>query len=145
VRLEVAEPTGSPDDLVVRGAPTALRRALTALVDNAIAHSERGMVVRVVVQADPDGAGDAGPDGSVRVAVHDEGEGLDPADATMLRQRFARGASSSTSSGRRFGLGLALVDEVVRAHHGQLEIAGARGEGSSFTMVIPRRGTTNRR
>ena len=144
---EAAEASASHDDLVVRGAPTALRRALTALVDNAIAHSEQGMVVRVAVQADAEtgtARGSAGADGVVRMSVHDEGEGLDPADATALRQRFARGTSSSTSSARRFGLGLALVDEVVRAHHGRLEIAGARGEGSSFTMVIPRRGTTNR-
>jgi len=150
VRLEVDEATESPGELVVSGAPTALRRALTALVDNAIAHSERDMVVRVLVQADAgngsgDGSRSAGPEGLVRMSVHDEGEGLDPADATTLRQRFARGASSSTSSGRRFGLGLALVDEVVRAHHGTLEITGARGKGSSFTMVIPRRGTRERR
>jgi signal transduction histidine kinase len=148
VRLEVAETTERAGDLVVTGAPTALRRALTALVDNAIAHSERGMVVRVEVQDDAGSAvatGEPSRHGSVRMSVHDEGEGLDPADASMLRQRFARGASSSTSSGRRFGLGLALVDEVVRAHHGRLEITGARGEGSSFTMVIPRQGTTGRR
>jgi signal transduction histidine kinase len=63
----------------------------------------------------------------------------------MLRQRFARGASSSTGGGRRFGRGLALVDEVVRTHHGRLEITGVRGEGSAFTMVIPRRGTRERR
>jgi signal transduction histidine kinase len=140
VRLEVAGASGSPGDLVVRGAPTALRRALTALVDNAIAHSGAGMVVRVELEADTTARPrDAKPDGSVAVTVRDEGEGLDPADATMLRQRFARGASSSTGAGRRFGLGLALVDEVVRAHHGRLEITGARGEGSAFTMVIPRR------
>jgi signal transduction histidine kinase len=149
-----------PSDLVVRGAPTALRRALTALVDNAIAHSERGGVVRVVLHADPGaGPGDAepdgpdgpgglsgrgGPSGPVRVIVQDEGEGLDPADATSLRQRFARGAAGSTGGGRRFGLGLALVDEVMRAHHGRLEITGAHGEGSSFTMLIPRQGNERR-
>ena len=146
VRLEVTRAADVPGDLVVSGAPTALRRALTALVDNAIAHSDRGMVVRVVLHADPvAGSEEADRDGPVRVTVHDEGEGLDPADASMLRQRFARGASSSTGGGRRFGLGLALVDEVVRTHHGRLEITGVRGEGSSFTMVIPRRGTRERR
>lgn len=145
VRLDVAVAGDSPGDLVVRGAPTALRRALTALVDNAIAHSEPGTVVRVMLHADSGtGSGEANQDGSIQVTVHDEGEGLDPADATMLRQRFARGASNLTSGGRRFGLGLALVDEVVRAHHGRLEITGVRGEGSSFTMVIPRRGTNER-
>jgi signal transduction histidine kinase len=152
VRLEVAGPdagTGPrPDagadagaaDAVVHGAPTALRRALTALVDNAIAHSERGGVVTVLVHSEPDD-GDAGATrGPVRVTVQDEGEGLDPSDAASLTTRFARGRSTSAGGGRRFGLGLALVDEVVRAHRGRLEIAGTPGVGSSFTMYLPRQG-----
>lgn len=141
VRLEVDAATANP--LVVSGAPTALRRALSALVDNAIAHSAPGGVVRVVVRADrPSHA--LNHDGRVRVTVQDQGEGLDPVDATRLRQRFARGPSSAAGTGRRFGLGLALVDEVVQAHHGRLEITGARGEGSSFTMIIPRHETPER-
>ena len=116
----------------VSGAPTALRRALTALVDNAIAHSRADDVVVVHVDADAD---------TVSITVRDEGEGIDPAAVSGLTQRFARG-SSGAGGGRRFGLGLALVDEVVRAHRGDLVISGRPGEGSSFTMRLPRQDRT---
>jgi signal transduction histidine kinase len=113
---------------VVSGAPTALRRALTALVDNAIAHSQADDVVVLHVDAD---------DHTVSITVQDEGDGIDQAAVSGLTQRFARGTTSS-GGGRRFGLGLALVDEVVRAHRGDLVISGRPGEGSSFTMRLPR-------
>jgi len=35
------------------------------------------------------------------------------------------------------GLGLSLVDQIVRAHHGRVEVASTPGEGSIFTMLIP--------
>ncbi len=119
--------SGSVGSAVVTGAPTALRRALSALVDNAVAHSHPGGRVTVQVGV---------ADDEVRVAVIDHGDGLDPASAAQLTARFARGSQTGVG-GRRFGLGLALVDEVVRAHHGRLEIDGAPGVGSTFTLVLP--------
>lgn len=122
----------------VTGASTALRRALTALVDNAIAHSQPGGPVSVRLRREPAGEGDVPiPGHAVCLAVEDEGDGLDVGDAKALTQRFARGAAASTGGGRRFGLGLALVDEVVRAHHGRLTITGAPGRGSTFTLRLP--------
>jgi signal transduction histidine kinase len=136
VRAEVDEPdeTDEPGQLDpgrppwrVNGAPAALRRALVALVDNAISHTPDGSVVVHV----------SGDRTEVHVAVVDDGEGLDPADTRRLTERFSRGASG-TGQSRRFGLGLALVDEVVRAHEGRLELTGAIGEGATVTMVLPR-------
>jgi signal transduction histidine kinase len=139
VHLEVVLSDAPEGEFVVNGAPTALRRALTALVDNAIAHSEAGGQVdlRLRSQAGSD-PGAADRHGTVCLTVRDDGEGLDPAEADTLTQRFARGTSTSSGAGRRFGLGLALVDEVVRAHDGSLEIDGAPGVGSSFTLRLPR-------
>ena len=114
---------------LVRGAPTALRRALSALVDNAIAHSPVAETVTVTVRRDHQ---------DVCVDVRDNGAGLAPSAAAQLTERFARG--SSTGDGRRFGLGLALVDEVVRAHRGRLDIDGTLGPGSRFTLVMPATG-----
>jgi signal transduction histidine kinase len=108
------------------------------LVDNAIAHSQSGDQVRVRLSREDD-AGGAERKGvqTVCVAVEDEGDGLDAGDAGALVQRFARGVAASVGGGRRFGLGLALVDEVVRAHRGWLTITGAPGLGSTFTLRLP--------
>lgn len=95
---------------------SSLRRALAALVDNALAHVEAG--------------------GSVTVGAHD-GDGLDPAGAGDLMSRFARGSGHADRERRRFGLGLALVNEVVQAHRGRLEISGSPGHGARFVIDLP--------
>ncbi|MGZ4637541.1 MAG: sensor histidine kinase [Actinomycetes bacterium] len=127
ITLEAAVDAEARDRLLVAGAPTALRRAASALIDNALAHTPRGGRVCVSVTRDPE---------SVRLSVTDNGSGLDPAQARQLLTRFARGADP-TRPGRRFGLGLFLVREVVQAHGGVLNITGALGEGASFTLVLP--------
>jgi signal transduction histidine kinase len=123
--LEVV-PLPTPADATVLGAPAALRRALSALVDNAVSHAPGG---HVAVSVTVDGEW-------LRLSVRDDGEGLDPADAERLVGRFARGQGSRGQ--RRFGLGLSLVDEVVRTHGGELTVAGALGEGAEMTMILPR-------
>ncbi|MGW1451330.1 sensor histidine kinase [Micromonospora sp. NPDC002411] len=119
LRLEV---TGAA---VVRGARTALRRALTALVDNAVGHVAVGGHVTVTVRH---------RDGRIAADVTDDGVGLDPAEADRLLGRFAHG---SNGTGRRFGLGLALVQQVAQAHKGSLQVGGAPGRGATFTLLLP--------
>jgi two-component system, OmpR family, sensor kinase len=121
---------GSPP--IVSGAEAALRRAIVSLVDNAIAHTPSGGHVRVAVGA----ISQVTPvDGWLSVAVIDDGEGLDPQQTHRLVERFSRGTSAGT--GRRFGLGLALVDEVARAHGGVLDVDGEPGRGATFTLRLP--------
>ncbi|MDG9674564.1 HAMP domain-containing sensor histidine kinase [Micromonospora sp. DH14] len=110
---------------LVLGARTALRRALTALVDNAIGHVAVGGHVTVTVRRHG---------GRVAAEVADDGVGLDPAEADRLFDRFAHGTAGA---GRRFGLGLALVQQVAQAHRGSLEVSGAPGRGATFTLLLP--------
>lgn len=110
---------------LVRGAGPALRRAVTALVDNAVGHVPAGGHVTVTVSR---------RDGRIAVEVADDGVGLDPAEADRLFARFAHGTAGA---GRRFGLGLALVQHVAQAHRGTVEVAGAPGRGATFTLLLP--------
>ncbi|HEX6447454.1 MAG TPA: HAMP domain-containing sensor histidine kinase [Streptosporangiales bacterium] len=110
--------------VLVAGSRAALRRAVLALVDNAVAHARAS--VELGVRRDG---------GTVLVRVGDDGEGIDPARLDELTQRFARG--QQTGRGRRFGLGLALVREVVRAHGGDLRVDRRAGGGSAFTLALP--------
>lgn len=124
VRLEVS-PT--PADLLVPGSRTALRRAVSCLVDNALAHTPRGG--RVVVSA-----GASVTPGMVALSVTDDGEGL-PADRERLLERFTRG-HRATPGMPRFGLGLALAREVAEAHGGSLTLADAAGGGAVATLTV---------
>lgn len=124
-----ADVSDADDDspLMVKGVEVSLRRASTALIDNAVGHTPAQGHVVVHVRR----VGDL-----VCMSVRDDGEGLDPADGDRLTERFARG-DQAPGRGRRFGLGLALVAEVVRAHKGELDISGTPGEGATFTMKLP--------
>jgi signal transduction histidine kinase len=110
---------------VVGGHEAALRRVLTALLDNGISHTRRGGRVTVALSVAPE---------EVTVVVRDDGEGFDPADAERIFERFARAGAADH---RRFGLGLALAREVVTGHGGTIEARGRPGEGATFTVRLP--------
>ncbi|MEQ4719293.1 HAMP domain-containing sensor histidine kinase [Nonomuraea sp. B19D2] len=108
-----------PGDHVVRGVESALRRVISALLDNALGHTRMGGHIRMTLSRDRD---------AVLLTVGDDGEGLDPAHAERLFTRFVGGG---------FGLGLALVREVVEGHHGTITADGRPGAGAAFTVRLP--------
>src|SRR4051812_13869347 len=112
---------------VVQGVPTALRRVLSALLDNALGHTPPGGSIEVWLGV-PD-------ERHVELRIRDTGIGFPPADAERIFERFARG---SDGDGRRFGLGLALVREVVTGHGGTIAAAGRPGDGATFTLRLLR-------
>ncbi|GAA2741621.1 hypothetical protein GCM10009868_08320 [Terrabacter aerolatus] len=111
---------------VVEGVGPSLRRSVLALVDNATAHSDKGS--RIEVRSSAFG-------GQVRVDVVDHGDGVEVADIQRLTRRFSRG--DGASGGRRVGLGLALVTQIVRSHGGRLDVSETPGGGATFTILIP--------
>jgi two-component system, OmpR family, sensor kinase len=132
LRVELSGPAEDAAPQVVPGAERPLRRVVDALVDNALGHTPAGGHVAVEVIS-------RGADWVV-MSVADDGSGLDPAHAERLFARFARGTTdtATTDSRRRFGLGLALVREVVEAHRGRVEVDGAPGRGATFRVLLPR-------
>jgi signal transduction histidine kinase len=111
---------------LVRGREAALRRVMTALIDNALSHTPAGGHVTVALRSH---RGDL----PVTLTVRDDGTGFDPADAKRIFDRFARGHRDH----RRFGLGLALTREVVAGHGGTIEADGEPGRGATFTIRLP--------
>lgn len=108
----------------VWGVEGALRRAVGALVDNALRHAEH----EVAVVVEPEGSQ------TVRVRVSDDGPGIPAEQAQHLFDRFYRGAHD----GRGFGLGLALVRDVVDNHGGSVVVEPLT-RGSCFTVDLPAR------
>ena len=102
--------------------PDKAVQVVTNLVDNAIRHGEG--VVRVSVA-------DA-PDGSVRLTVDDDGEGISPEIRQRVFTKFwkygARGGS---------GLGMYIVNGLVTAHGGQVVIGDSPGGGARITVLWP--------
>jgi signal transduction histidine kinase len=117
--------SGTDEDSTVLGSHSALRRAVLALVDNAIDHTPDGGEVRVDVRR-------AGRD--VVLAVSDTGPGIRPEDAERVLRRFDSGGHRSGRT--HYGLGLALTHDVANRHGGQLRLV--RSEvGATFELVLP--------
>ncbi len=116
-----------PGPAVVRGSSAGLRRALTALTDNAVRHASTVVVIDVSTIGR-----------SVVVEITDDGPGI---DAAMLPRLFDRFASTGDAHGvgpRRYGLGLALVSEIVQRHGGSVAAANPPDGGASLRIELPR-------
>jgi two-component system sensor histidine kinase BaeS len=82
---------------------------------------------------------ETGPAPGARFAVlrvSDSGIGIPASDLPFVTQRFFRGQSTAEIAGS--GIGLAIVDQLVRLHHGHLEIASEIGRGTQVTVFLPR-------
>ncbi len=78
--------------------------------------------------------------GRVRIAVTDDGDGIREEDLPRIFERFWRGEGRSTGA----GLGLALVNDILEAHGGTVDVVSRPGEGSTFSFVLEERETAER-
>ncbi len=105
-----------------------VRQILLNLLSNAIKFTDQGEVVLRVRETPAD----------VRLAVHDTGIGI-PADA--IGQLFQDFHQLEAGDGRRYdgtGVGLALSRRLARALGGDIEVKSREGQGSTFTLLLPR-------
>jgi signal transduction histidine kinase len=77
-------------------------------------------------------------DDEVRLWVRDTGSGISVADQEVIFDRFIRGSGAHRRY-RGSGLGLAIVKAIAEAHGGRMELESRLGEGSTFTIVLPKR------
>jgi signal transduction histidine kinase len=118
-----------PDTLpLVRGDSRALQHCLLNLLDNAVKYSRDRREVRVSVGA---------RDGMVTLSVADRGIGIPLEDQARIFEKFARAETGLVHDVKGAGLGLSLVEMLVRAHHGRVEVVSTPGEGSTFTILLP--------
>jgi two-component system phosphate regulon sensor histidine kinase PhoR len=122
---EVTLPDAMP---LVLGDGRALQHCLLNLLDNAVKYSRDRKDVRVALTTDGD---------EVRLAVADRGIGIPPDERERIFEKFARVETGLVHTVKGAGLGLSLVQMLVRAHHGRVEVASTPGEGSTFTIVLP--------
>jgi signal transduction histidine kinase len=113
--------------LLVSGDERRLGQVVRNLLTNALAFTEAGGRVDVEVAA---------RDGVVCLAVSDTGVGIPADELPHVFERFWRGRGARTTSGS--GIGLAVVDELVRAHGGTVSAESHPGRGARFTVELPR-------
>ena len=121
--------TQLPDTLPqVLGDSRALLHCLLNLLDNAVKYSRERKDVRVVVGT---------REGMVTLAVTDQGIGIPPEEQERIFEKFTRAESGLVHNVKGAGLGLSLVEMLVRAHHGRVDVDSTPGNGSTFTILLP--------
>jgi heavy metal sensor kinase len=118
----------TPETLPLVGDPRMIQRILANLLDNAIKYTPFGGRVKVSL-SETDG-------GEALVTVHDTGMGIPPDDLPHIFERFYRCDQSRSEPGT--GLGLSLARALARAHRGDITVTSALGQGSTFTLSLPR-------
>jgi signal transduction histidine kinase len=134
----VSTPVGRPRRAVrvesagrvrVRADPEQVETILGNLVSNAIKYSPDGSDVTITVREEP---------GWVAVDVTDHGEGIPEEDVLKLFQPFGRLPRAVAAGIQGTGLGLHLSRGLAQAQGGDIEVSSRPGEGSTFTLRLPR-------
>jgi len=117
----------TPAGVVGRWDRLRLDQVVTNLLTNALKYGA-GTPVRLSITAD---------EATARIAIEDHGIGIAPRDQARIFQRFERAVSDRHYGG--FGLGLWITRRIVEAMGGTIRVSSALGEGSTFTVELPRR------
>jgi len=111
-----------------------MREVVANLLTNAVKYTPAGGMV--VLETESSGS-------MALLRVSDSGVGIAPEELPHVAERFYRGHAAAEVSGS--GIGLAIVDEIVRGHHGMLDIASEPGEGTQVTVGLPSTDASGRR
>lgn len=120
----------------VPGDGDQLRQVFTNLIENAIKYGGSGGRVDVRVGLSDRDAAVRGP--SARIQVIDKGPGIAAVHLPRLTERFYRGDAHRSRAMGGTGLGLAIVKHIINRHRGRLRVESELGQGSVFTVVLPR-------
>lgn len=102
-----------------------IKQLLINLIDNAIKFTpEKGLIEVFAYEME----------GFLHLEVKDSGIGISETELPLVKERFYKGKHS----GAHLGLGLAICEEIVKAHNGKLDIKSTLGEGTSMEVTLPR-------
>lgn len=113
----------------VRVDPSSFREVLSNLISNAIKYNRPGgeVQIRGFEQGE-----------RVVVEVEDNGFGIDNREIPFIFEQFYRSRAKEIRGEQGTGIGLAIVDKIVRAHGGHIEVRSRIGQGSVFSVYIDR-------
>jgi PAS domain S-box-containing protein len=125
VKLDVGAPGAQ---MVGRWDRLRLDQVVSNLLTNAMKYGGDRKLIEISVSGEPSGG--------VAISVRDHGVGISTEDQERIFERFERLISVRHFGG--FGLGLWIVRQIVEAHGGNVRVESVLGEGSTFTVEIPR-------
>ena len=116
---------GTEDIIPVYGDRARLKQVMVNLLDNAIKYTPSAGKIEIGVDFDK-------KNNLVSVSVKDNGKGIHPEDLQKVTQKFYKGKGSKRGS----GIGLAIVNEIINAHGGELKIESEYGVFTKMTFTL---------
>lgn len=121
---------GKFEPVRINGNTDRIKQLLYNLLSNAIKFTDDGGEIAISLER---------VDSDAVLSVRDTGVGIDPAHLERIFDRFYQSdparAHADTNAG--FGLGLSIAKWIVEAHHGTINVASTRGNGTTFTITLP--------
>lgn len=117
------------DDALVWADSFYLTNVVSNLLDNAIKYSTEPIEIDIITYTDA---------AYLFLTIRDNGTGISTKDQQRIFNRFERGTESKQRMARGFGLGLTYVKQVTEAHGGKVTLKSRPGEGSEFTLSLPK-------
>ena len=125
----IMEELAGEEALMAEGDWHRLDQVVGNLVSNALRYTPDGGEIRLRGE---------GREEEVLISVSDSGEGIAEEDLPYIFDRFWKGDKSRSRGGGGVGLGLAIARQLVAAHGGEIEVASQEGEGTTFTVRLPK-------
>ena len=111
----------------IEGDPARLRQVFCNLLDNADKHGGAGKRVDVSIRREGE---------DVAIRIRDYGPGVPEEELPFVKNKFYKGSSKARGS----GIGLAVCEEIIHRHEGELTISNAEGGGCLVTIALPLEG-----
>ena len=118
---------------LVEGDSKKLRASIFSIIDNAIRYSPDG-TVKISVENIASG---------IDIFVKDSGVGIDAEDLPYVFERLYRGKAALELEPNETGVGLYTAKKIIELHHGQINIASIKGQGTTVTISLPNKQNKN--
>lgn len=109
---------------IVNGDKNRLRQVFINIIDNALKYTDAGGKVRIDAELS---------DSNIIITIEDSGCGISKADLPKVKNRFYKANNTVRGS----GIGLAVADEIVKMHGGNLDITSELGRGTAVMITLP--------
>ena len=117
------------EELMIKGDRQSISEAVINLLDNAMKYSDKDKDITI----------ETGTDEQFHwVSVTDKGQGIPGNDLTRIFDKFYRVSTALVHDTKGSGLGLALVDYIMKAHDGRISVKSKPGKGSTFRLNFPK-------
>lgn len=118
--IECGEP------VYIKGDTQLLKRAFTNLIVNAIEHNPSGTMIKISIKKKT----------QAEITIEDDGEGMDSYTVNHLFDRYYRGTSTETPT-EGTGLGMAIVQQIITAFEGAIDVKSKLNHGTTFMVRLP--------